>query len=36
MTRLMDAVQLCAAPGSTTLRLSVLAGAHPTAPEGGD
>ena len=36
MTRLMDAVQLCAAPGSTTLRLSVLAGARPTAPEGGD
>jgi anti-sigma regulatory factor (Ser/Thr protein kinase) len=25
MTRLMDAVQLCAAPGSTTLRLSKLA-----------
>jgi anti-sigma regulatory factor (Ser/Thr protein kinase) len=36
MTRLMDAVQLCAAPGSTTLRLSVLAGAHATAPQGGD
>ncbi|MGP0100781.1 MAG: ATP-binding protein [Solirubrobacteraceae bacterium] len=25
MTRLMDAVQLCAAPGSTTVRLSTLA-----------
>jgi anti-sigma regulatory factor (Ser/Thr protein kinase) len=25
MTRLMDAVQLCAAPGSTTVRLSKLA-----------
>jgi anti-sigma regulatory factor (Ser/Thr protein kinase) len=35
MTRLMDAVQLCAAPGSTTVRLSVLAGTHSTAPEGG-
>ena len=36
MTHLMDAVQLCAAPGSTTLRLSKLACAHPSVKQGGD
>lgn len=36
MTHLMDAVQLCAAPGSTTVRLSKLASAHPPATESGD
>jgi anti-sigma regulatory factor (Ser/Thr protein kinase) len=33
MTRLMDAVQLCAAPGSTTVRLSTLACASRPAVE---
>jgi anti-sigma regulatory factor (Ser/Thr protein kinase) len=36
MTRLMDAVQLCAAPGSTTVRLSTLACEPALTGEGAD